>query len=153
MSFKRNIIIALVLLIMAGLYFTIYSLKSKKEQKKEEVSRYFTEPIDAIITFELENENGEFVLTKRDDIWYISKPIQAKADLDTIRVMLSNLAGAKRTNPFKADELEPYGLDKPESQIDLVFKEPDKKLSILFGKQSTSPGKFFSKFGIKRIIN
>ncbi len=146
MSFKRNLIIAIIFLVIGAVYFGAQKMKTKKEQKKEAEAMLLSESKDKITAFELENENGKFRLEKKNDTWYIVSPIYEIADKDTIEVILSNLSGAKKSDIFEAELLEPYGLAKPKTKIILEFTEPQKKISLLVGDESTYIGKYFSKF-------
>lgn len=145
MSFKRNIFIALFFIVILGIYLGVSSLKTKKEKILEEQEKLFTEPEESIVSFTLKNPNGTFKLKKQDDTWYIVSPIKAKADQSTINIMLSNLAGAKKSNVFEAEELSPYGLEEPKISVTLAFEKPGKKTTILFGDESTSKGRYFCK--------
>ncbi|MCD6385751.1 DUF4340 domain-containing protein [Candidatus Sumerlaeota bacterium] len=145
MSFKRNIFIAIFFIVILGIYLGVSSLKTKKEKLKEAEAKLFTEPEDSITAFRLKNPNGEFVLKKQDDTWYVVSPVKAKADQSTINMMLSNLAGAEKSNIFEAEELAPYGLDKPKISVTLEFQKPGKKATILFGDETTSRGRYFCK--------
>ncbi|MCX7765203.1 MAG: DUF4340 domain-containing protein [Candidatus Sumerlaeia bacterium] len=145
MSFKRNLIIAIIFLVIGAVYFGVQKMKTKKEQKKEAEAMLLSESKDKISAFELENENGKFRLEKKNDTWYIVSPVYEIADKDTIEVILSNLSGAKKSDVFEADSLEPYGLAKPKTKITLEFTEPQKKTAVLIGDESTYVGKYFSK--------
>ncbi len=145
MSFKRNLIIALMLIIVATLYFYLFSTKKKREYEVEKSLRLFTHPIDRVAMVSLKNSHGDFLLKKEENTWYLKSPVERKADQDIVTVLLSNLAGAKKSNIFESDEIEPYGLDSPRAQVTLTFVDPERSVTILFGDRSAAAGKHFCK--------
>ena len=74
---------------------------------------------------------------KREDTWYVTQPIEAKADTQEIERILSDLL-LLRVSTYEADgadatvlaQLEKYGLDEPRIQLKLIDRDITHTLNI-----------------------
>jgi hypothetical protein len=89
--------------------------------------------------FEITNgEKGQVVLEKKDDKWWVTKPVNALANQTNMKQMLDNLKELKATELVASDVgddvKKSYDLD-PSKAIHVVgYKAGDKKVDEYFGK-------------------
>lgn len=82
---------------------------------------------DKVREIKLKNKHGSFHFIKEGGDWKISKPIETKADNSKVSAVLSklDLGSVKKVVAEEADRLSRYGLQNPETRIDL-FVGPEK---------------------------
>lgn len=135
MKFKGTVWMG-VLLLGIVLYYYLVDIPAEKKQLEEK------ERAGKIILFE-KDQVEEFILEKKDfslhlkrnsrDDWELIKPVQAKADADTVFAFLSFLHSAKfsRVVEDSAKDLSVYGLKKPSMTITLQLQGSDKKTLLV----------------------
>jgi Domain of unknown function (DUF4340) len=82
---------------------------------------------DAVTIIERKMKDADLELTRREDLWVITKPGARDADLLTINDILRNTSAlrAKRIAAYSAKDLAPFGLDKPAAMVTLLLETPD----------------------------
>lgn len=87
-------------------------------------------------SFTLKNSSGDMVLAKTKDQWTFSKPVDTRADNDSVDGLLTAVQNAKFTNVAseKPEDLGKYGLSNP--AIDLTATDDTgKKFTLEVGKK------------------
>lgn len=106
--------------------------------------------IKDIKTVDLKVKGKDFTLKKiSEDIWNISKPVEAKADRAKLQNILEKFKGAKIKEFIeeKPRELIKYGLNPPESRLTLwIDKDKDKSSKTLYiGKLDISKKGYYAR--------
>jgi len=104
----------------------LYDFRDKKiaELKESEVKQ-----------LTLKGTQGTFVLTKKDQAWFIDQPKSYRADQGEIQGMLAGLSGMFARDFLDGPrlDLKKYGLDHPRLQITLDMGQKEGRREILFG--------------------
>jgi hypothetical protein len=139
----RTTLIAALLLALFGAYFYFFEHKKAEEEKKraEEEKEVFSVDWDRIRGLRLTNAHGTFLVEKSGEEageaeeaeatgtkkaeWRILEPVKTDADQVTINGLVSNLKGVQLEQVVAdaPETLEPYGLEEPEIQIDVLPAE------------------------------
>ena len=95
----------------------------------------------------LQNESGEYRLEKRNgDEWWLTKPAEMRAEASQVQALVDNVRGAKKSLPFKAEDLSEYGLDDPLPVVTIeahVAGKPE-KVTLLFGAEASQLGRVYA---------
>jgi hypothetical protein len=121
MSWKKIVILALVLLVL----ITAISLIKRKEMRKEGVEGILLDfPAAKIEKIELRQKDMKFIFARRDALWYLQEPLAAKADKVALESILDDFCPLKydRLVEENARDLKSYGLDKPEIELKIFAK-------------------------------
>jgi hypothetical protein len=120
---KRLIAPAILAAVFVGLllYARYYETGPTKKEKAEEAKKPAVLKIKPaeITGVEIDGANGKIVMRKKDGLWRMSKPLDARGDMiamDSVTGALSGLR-AKAKIPGGRINLKDYGLDKPEYAI------------------------------------
>jgi|Deesub1362B_J571_1020462.scaffolds.fasta_scaffold01284_3 cbb3-type cytochrome oxidase subunit 3 len=116
---------------------TLYNLRNKKvlEFEKDNVKK---------IVFGVKGKT--YVVEKRGDEWYLTSPVERKADKDAIERVLNRLE-IERADEFVDEHpkyLSDYGLFRPDYSIELILAPNDAKKKLLIGKK-VKPDKYYVK--------
>jgi hypothetical protein len=142
MSARKPIIALLVFVLALGLYLIDSHLKEIKRLQKEQEENLINFKRDDITGLRIINKNGEFLLAKKDNAWFVEQPIAVRADQDVLYTLISNVGGAKKRNIFNADDVTQYGLDKPRMKITITAA--GKSETLLVGEVSAYVGQVFA---------
>jgi hypothetical protein len=161
MSFKRTIVIAILFLIVGGLYyhFQIKEKPKQEEQKLKEIT-LFTIKAEDIKKLKLNRYPEEFTFEKNSDgSWTITNHGPYKADmgvLGNIIQMTANLQRAETVEDKPAD-LKQYGLEIPKYELSISDGKNTQTIQIgaesignkfLYAKMADSPAVFLVDSGI-----
>jgi hypothetical protein len=143
-SRDKQIVVALV--VLCGLGVAVYF-----QQKKD--SRIGVAPVassqlptvngtDDLDKFEIQNgEKGQVVLEKKDDKWWLTKPVTAMANQSNLKQLIDNLKEIKATEVVASnvtDDLKKsYELDPSKAVHVVGYKGGDKKVDDWFGKSGS----------------
>jgi Domain of unknown function (DUF4340) len=143
MALTRDKQILIAVVVLAGLGTAVY-FQQKKDAKigvetissAELPSVAGTEDLDK---FEITNgEKGQVVLEKKDDKWWVVKPVNALGNQTNIKQMIDNLKELKLTDLVAAnatdDIKKSYELDPTKAVHVIGYKAGDKKVDDYFGK-------------------
>jgi hypothetical protein len=96
---------------------TLFNLRDKKilDVEREEVAK-----------FTIDGPHGRITCEKKGEEWYLTEPLEDKADQGSVSRVLSSVASGKATGfaAEKADDLRKFGLDEPRASV-MVFTGPD----------------------------
>ncbi len=137
MSPRKTFLAALVFLALVSLYYTDARRLEYRRVAREQSERLFSFDLAHIQRVHLVNEHGDFVIERRGvNEWWITQPIETKADTDQVEPLLRNLQGAKKRNAFVPEgDLAPYGLDDPPVRVELAARTngDTRTVTILYG--------------------
>src|SRR5580700_6978277 len=109
----RNTLIALVVLVLIGGYAFVNYYFSKPEPTR---TAYDLKG-DDIATIDLKYPDRELLIERKaGEPWMITKPVGATADATSANNLARAIAECQITKTVedKADDLKPFGLDKPQ---------------------------------------
>jgi hypothetical protein len=131
MSPRRLIPYVLIFLVLAGTYFGLNWRKERQVAQEEQAKKVFhlTEP--EITNLTLVRGNDEVHLAKKDKVWYLTKPLDAKADQTIVDNMLTTLARLRKERDLGMEkDLKPFGLDKPPLVVQFTAQGKPHHLAI-----------------------
>ena len=145
MSWKKIVILALVLLVLITTIFII----NRKEIRKEGVEGVLLDfPAASIEKIELRQKDMKFVFARRDSLWYLEEPLAAKADKVALENILDDFCPLKYDRLVEEDtrDLKNYGLDKPEIELKLFAKGMTSPIhTILLGMKNNLDSSSYAK--------
>ena len=121
MSWKKIVILAVVLLVLITTIFII----NRKEIRKEGAEGVLLDfPAASIEKIELRQKDMKFVFARKDSLWYLEEPLAAKADKVVLESILDDFCPLKydRLVEENARDLKNYGLDKPGIELKIFAK-------------------------------
>lgn len=139
MSWRRALLLALVLLLVGGLYLWDKQRMDKGKVQEEEQKKVFPWKSEDVTEVSIQRPSGPLGLTREgQEGWLIREPVKAKADPDQVRAFVDALLRARKERMISEEpkELSPYGLDSPQATIRLKGKGPDGERELLIGKKN-----------------
>jgi hypothetical protein len=146
MAFSRDKQIVVAVVVLGALGAAVYF-----QQKKD--SRIGVAPVasselptvsgtDDLDKFEIQNgEKGQVVLEKKDDKWWVTKPVTAIANQSNLKQLIDNLKEVKVTEVVASnvgdDIKKSYELDPSKAVHVVGYKLGDKKVDDWFGKSGS----------------
>lgn len=145
--YRNAIILVVVVALLVGAYFFISANKKTDETdlSENETIRILDYTTDKVEKLTLENDEGTFVLVKKDTNWELSSPAGFKADsgkLSSIAINASSVIADKVVEE-DAKDLSLYGLDKPVS-VTLKLTDGTEK-TLLIGDATPTKGGYYTK--------
>jgi hypothetical protein len=140
--------IGILLVVVAALGFYIFQVDRPAQQAEEEKTKLVQVDESAITGLDLAFPDREISLRKADGAWRMTKPVDATADENTVKTMLSTLTGAKTTRTLDdVTDLAPFGLDKGDPTVTILTASGPQPAIVLGKNVATSPGKGYVKVG------
>lgn len=135
MKFKGTFWMAAFLLGIV-LYYYLVDIPAEKKQieEKERAGKIILFETDQVEELILEKKDRVFHLKRKSpNDWELLKPLQAKADADTVSTFLSFLQSApfSRVVEDSAKDLSVYGLQEPSMKITLQLKGEGRKTLLV----------------------
>ena len=139
------ILFGVAVALFAFIFFYERKIPSTKEAKEREahVVQFDREKIDGIT---ITNNEDKIELRKRDNAWYVEKPVKDRADAAAVATLLTGVETLRKDavigeeNGKKAD-LKDYGLTK--STLRLKLSGSGAPPELLFGKDAAVEGKTY----------
>ncbi|MCE1246556.1 MAG: DUF4340 domain-containing protein [Firmicutes bacterium] len=146
MSFKRTIVIALLFLVVGGLYYHFQILeKPKKEEAKLKETALFTLKPENVTKLDIKRYPEEFVFEKKGDEWMMTAPAEYKADpavINNIVQMYTDLHKIE-TVEEKISDAKQFGLEIPKFEITLSDGKTTETVQL--GAESVGGKSLFAK--------
>jgi hypothetical protein len=137
MSPRRLLAFLAVFLVVGAAYFLVTWSETRKELAEQAAKRLYQVKEADITTLTLKKGTDAIQLERKDQAWQITRPIQAKADQDIVRSLLTALAFLNKNRELGQEkDLKPFGLDNP--AFILEFMANSKAHHLLVG--SPTPG-------------
>jgi cbb3-type cytochrome oxidase subunit 3 len=137
-------VLALILALLAGVYYVLEAKGKKSEGEANQLFRVDEKEIEKISI----GRKGEQVVLRRDgDAWLMIEPVQAKADNAETASLLNTITSARseRTINEEPKSLGEYGLDRPAIKLTVSLKG-DKRLSnLLLGDKNPNGFSVYAK--------
>jgi hypothetical protein len=114
MSPRRLLPYLLIFLVLAGAYVGLTWHKEKQAAREEQAKKVFHLAEPEVTDLTLVRGKDEVRLVKKDKEWFLTAPINAKADQTIVDNLLTTLARLQKARDLGVEkDLKPYGLDKP----------------------------------------
>ena len=116
-------------------------LKSLMEKKlfdfrQKDIFRFETDEVKSI---RLRAKETSWEASKKEEEWFLKKPVDALAEENKIDTVLSSLSGMKAkefvSEEKKKEELKKYGLSRPEYEIALAMPLSNQEVTFLLHKE------------------
>jgi hypothetical protein len=146
MTFRR-ILVLFVLVVALGTYLWVWEVpKAEREGKKEKLLAIDK---DAVTGISLTYPDRQIELHKDDKGWRIAKPVDAPADDNAVKAVVSTLADAEvqKTLDAMPSDLAPFGLDKPTVTARVTLKDGSQPPAVAVGKNTAIGGKTYVRKG------
>ena len=144
----RRILVLFVLVAALGTYLWVWEVpQARREGKKEKLLAIDKDAVRAVT---LTYPDRSIELRKDDDkAWRIAKPIDAPADDNVVKAVVSMLADAEvqRTLDELPPDLAPFGLDKPTVTARVTLKDGSQLPAVAVGKNTAIGGKTYVRKG------
>lgn len=148
MSFKKTLLLALILIIMGG-YFYIYEFKGeeKKRLKEEKALSLFLFSKQDLEEIKLIRKKEEILLKKKDTQWNMESPVSCRADSKETDDIIEVLQNAKRERTIEKSpkNLSPFGLKEPDIKLFIKLKNASESRGILLGKSNPTNQFIYAK--------
>jgi hypothetical protein len=146
MAISRDKQIVGAVVVLAGLAAAVYG-QQKRDSKIGAETLSSTElpninGTEDLDKFEITNgEKGQVVLEKKDDKWWLTKPVNALAKQTNVKQMVDNLKELKATEVVASnatdDVRKSYELDPTKAVHVVGYKAGEKKVDDTFGKSGS----------------
>ncbi len=146
MSIRKPIIAALIAMILFVCYVADRHYIQSIRLQEIELARLINFDANDATRVELDNEDGHFVLEKRDgDQWWLLEPREMLADQAQVVAMIDNFHGAKKNEEFKTDDLSKYGLDEPSPVVQVFGRRDgkDQQFTVFLGNDANRMGRVY----------
>ena len=138
--FKTTWILAALLCVLMGyVYWGEVRGTKKKELKKEAEETVLLFDKSKVDSLTLRNSKGTFKVKRMgEDDWILENPLRAKGDKLSWNSILEALHGLKFTRVISESEtnLEPYGLQKPKMEVDVLLSDRKEVLNLRVGEDN-----------------
>ncbi len=146
MSWWRTLLAAIALTILASLVWLDAVRIENRSMAAFEARTLLGMGFEEFAALTLDNRHGHFTIERRDDGWWLTEPIEARADQERVFTVLSNMADAKRFSAIggvTSERLADYGLDDPITRA--TFRAADgRAVTLHIGAESPSVHQFFA---------
>ena len=141
MNYFRKTLVWIILLAVLGGYLYIYEIRGGKEREEaaEEARRLFRFTPDDVIELAFKKAGSNIHLIKDEQGWMMEKPVQAKADDQSIHTVLQYITETKNDSKYVMDDnptpqrLVEFGLANPFLQVDIKVQGDPIPKTMYFG--------------------
>lgn len=147
MSAKKLVALAILLIIVGGVYFIDRSRVEKAKQAEEESKQIVPFKAEEVARVRVERK-GEVVVAERGegDGWKIVEPYEAAGDKSAFQSLVSGIgSGQVQRKLEEPGEPANYGLAEPAIKVSLVTKEASEEHTVLFGSKIPSGADYYAK--------
>jgi hypothetical protein len=131
MTPRRLLPYLLIFLVLAGTYAGLKWHKEKQVAQEEQAKKVFNLTEPEITELSLVRGAGEVRLVKKDKEWYLTAPINTKADQTIVANMLTSLASLRKERDLGVEkDLAPFGLDKPSLVVKFTAQGKPHQLAV-----------------------
>ncbi|ERM90719.1 hypothetical protein O163_14430 [Caldanaerobacter subterraneus subsp. yonseiensis KB-1] len=142
--FRTTLILLFILVLLGGYYF--YEIKTVKPVKGD--NKVFTFKKDDVVFLKIEKEGKvEISFQKEGNEWYITSPIDYKADSINVDELLDNLTSLTFDRKLNGS-LSTYGLEKPAYTVEVRLKDGTVH-SLMIGNKSPVKENYMEGYYVK----
>jgi len=123
MKTRTALIYLAVFLVLAGYFYYFEVVRRQARLKEDETARQlFQVEKDQITALKLDKAEAKLISLQKEDRWLIVEPLNTRADESAVAGLLSSLQAISLEREVKtvAEDLEPYGLDKPKLHLSFM---------------------------------
>lgn len=123
MRARYTVVLALLLVALGAYLYFVESKRIADESKKKPIVELVPDDVTRVtLTYP---DHSEVALDLRDGAWYLSKPLEARADDVTVKALLRTIADGqvKRTIDDPPADLTQFGLAEPSVTIAMTAKD------------------------------
>jgi hypothetical protein len=154
MSFKKTLILAIILACIFGFYYYFEVYRAPKvEKKEEEAKKVFHFEQNDVKKLVIANEEGTFTCQLKGKEWKIVKPIKAECDKEAIDTLIQSLHNLDFSRVIEEEptNLQQYGLAKP--LVKITFSAKGKENMIIVGDENpTGSSAYAQRAGEKKVL-
>lgn len=140
---RKSTLIVLLMAIGLGAFVYFYEIKGGKEREEAEEKAKQIFPFDEKEIAEITLHRGDqtVVLEKRDDTWFITRPIHTKAEKYSVDAIARNVTTTEVNRRFTPSDgkLSAYGLDDPKIVVTVKLKSGQRH-RLAFGAEDFTGG-------------
>jgi hypothetical protein len=131
MTPRRLIPYVVIFLILAGTYVGLRWHQENQAARKEQAQKVFHLKETDISNLALVRGKDEIRLVKKDKLWYLTAPLNTKADQTIVDSMLTTLARLRKERDLGVEkDLKPFGVAKPLLVVKFTAKGQPHHLTI-----------------------
>ncbi len=147
MKFKSTYFIGLVFLAL-GAYVYFYEILGEEGRllAEEEKNRFIVFEVDDVVKVNIDRPDATMSFEKRGDIWFMTEPVEYKADVSNLRNLLDSFRRSDKETHISdiRDDHAKYNLDAAASQLTITLNN-DSIYSILVGNENTISEKAYAR--------
>jgi hypothetical protein len=147
-SWRKTLVLALVLTILGGLYLWDRDRIEKGKAKEEEEKKLFPWTAEQVTEVTVQRPSGPLHLVRGDKgEWLIEAPVRTPADGAQVKGFLDALLRARRERKISDDvaDLQPYGLSRPETTITLKGHSPEGDRELELGNKNPTEVYYYAR--------
>lgn len=142
----KRLVIALVLVILAGVaYLVLLNYSDKKEeaenqkaQEEAEASVVFETDTDKVSSISFQGDDGKLAFEKKDDVWTYPEDAVFQMKDSRIQTLLADISSVSCTRELDAKgDLAQFGLEDPVNTIEITLSDGTEK-ALYVGNKNTS---------------
>lgn len=156
MSWRKTVLLGILLALLAGLYLWDHQRVSKKKELEEEQKKLFPWKPEEVSEVVLQRPADTIRLVREEEKgWLIKEPVKAKADQEEARRLVEGLLRARKDRVIAEEpsDLQAYGLKDPKYVVKVRGKSPEEERSILLGAKNPTEVYYFCQFqGQKQVF-
>lgn len=148
MSWKKTLVLLLVLAVIGG-YYAYFELKyfPEKERREEEAKKIFAVKPEEVAEIVLKKGDKRISCVRKGGKWEITDPVKDSGDENTFKTLTRTIAGLKPAREVEKNpkDLKVFGLDPPKLEVK-VRKRGEKVYRVLYiGDQNPTRGYVYAK--------
>jgi hypothetical protein len=118
-------------LVMAGVYLGQEWYQGRQTTREQEAKKLFQIKEAEVSEIAVIKGKEEIRLVKQDQEWRLTRPLQAKADQDAVKSVLTTLSHLQKIRDLGTrEDLKTFGLDHPEVRVEFTVQDKSHRLAI-----------------------
>ena len=142
----KTALIYLAVVAALGVYFYYFEVirPTSRTEQKETALRLFRIDKDTITSLQLDRGDPKPVSIRKNGQWHIVEPINSPVDEFAVGELLTSLSSLKMERELKksAEDLQPYGLEKP--QLHLSFSASNSRHHLRIGAKAPAGNHYYA---------
>jgi hypothetical protein len=128
---RRLLSLVVILLVLTAGYFLVSWHQERTARQEREARRLLPVKEEEITAIVLRKKDQEIRLVRQEKTWRLEKPLQAKADQETVRSQASLLATLDRERDLgELGDPKAYGLDQPSLVVEVTAHGQTHRLKV-----------------------
>ncbi len=128
---RRLLSFVVILLVLTAGYFLATWHQERRDRQEREARRLVPVKEEEISAIRLRKKDQEIRLVRQDQVWRLEKPLQAKADQETVRSQVNLLATLERDRDLgELSDPKAYGLDQPALVVEVTAGDRTHRLKV-----------------------